>query len=912
MYSLTTAAFSKYVKNVRDEWEENASTRKAFTIKNGLAILPEIIGGNGAIKLVFNKNDTTTGEDGKQTGTGAAKSGTLSGTNISGDYWSFVSGTFTADSDAQKMSFTFWDATNECTQGTNSQYAFLRVNDFVIDQIDGVAPNVVVNPFFWNSATDNSLYGNSTANGHIELESDLTTAIITLYGNDPKVSGKIVLRGTAYDDTLLGELSFSMTNFNSGSTIAVAEYGTTGWTIKTVGNPAAVPTMAANFYEVTVEDDYVSQDGHKATWSIAIDTAHLSDVAHTNAVFTVIAKDKKTTTPNSSANSTGSASGTTDATKHNPSYQMDVVPYITNVSTGDMDSGTKKYLRRSASGAFVASVDDTTNANVIIKGFNLNGSKVYLGDSQIETTNGEELSVAKSSLSKSGAIKVIKTVNGANIVSLNNLNDDSKDYNKEPNQFAPNLTDNRYIYMWDTTTTTYSGTEAVMKPVIDTDGNKTGNMMWLYAKNNQYLYANNQQLTTSWAGAIYGGNFAYNTSGSPSWTFLHNMNWSSGVTNYPAYGSVQWAKTFANIGTAVEWNRPRDNINYPRLGLGNLSFGGNTQSYTYNQSVMKRYENIKMLVKGDNSDTLNMVAYFDKADESRSIVFWRFHEGTDISQKTFQQTSASVWSGTSATYTDMSRIVEQTYSYDATRSRTSVGLDTPAGREEITTAKSGADSNYFDMAYDSINDVVYIAYYDEVGGGLKIRYLNAPAAGYYGNWTNSWQTAVEIDMDAAGQFVTMITDNNGNIHLAYYDSTGSYLKYALVTPTVSNNKVTTLSVSKKVLVDTLFTNGMYNSITLKEFGTNDIRPVITSYSISYGGTKYSLRTSWPLTTVANIDAGATADDGYTGKWETVVVVSANAPTQDNTYTETSGTGYAGNIVVGYTASKLEQAVLLLE
>ena len=105
---------------------------------------------------------------------------------------------------------------------------------------------------------------------------------------------------------------------------------------------------------------------------------------------------------------------------------------------------------------------------------------------------------------------------------------------------------------------------------------------------------------------------------------------------------------------------------------------------------------------------------------------------------------------------------------------------------------------------------------------------------------------------------------------------------------------------------------MYNSITLKQFGTGDVRPVITSYSISYGGTKYSLRTSWPLTTVENIEAGANTDSEYTGKWETVVVVSANAPTQDNTYTETNGTGYTGNIVVGYTASKLEQAELLGE
>jgi|GEM_PF-2245185 hypothetical protein len=950
-YELTTANFKKYSKNAKDEWVGEDSTRGSFTIKNKLAIVPEFVGGNGTIGLVFSNSDsrtTTTTEVTTvsvmtgNTGTATGKKGTLATSDanprtITGDYWELTAlgdDTKTASANATKnMSFTFWDSTDECTQGTNSQYTFLRVTDFIVDQVDDVIPNVVVNPFEWTDKDHNSLYQNSSANGHIELEADWTaldsdgttkltgwdgkgTAQNTYLDGDPKVSGKIVLRGTAYDDTLLGGLSFSMTNFDSSTTtpISVATYGTTGWTITKVGGNN--PTMATNFYEVTVEDEYVNQNGHKANWTIAIDTAHLEGKACIDAVFTVIATDQKAGTANSSSSRAVNTTATDDAIKHKPSYTMDVVPYITDISTGDMDSGTKKYLRRSASGAYVASVDDATA--VTVKGFNLNGGTVYVGtSSQSTSASGDNLTISKSSISKSGKIKVVQTVDSKAIESLNNVNNDKADYNKEPSEFAPNCTDKRYIYMWDTTTTTYSGTEAVMKPVIGTDGKKTGNMIWLYAQNNQYLYANNQQLTNSWAGAIYGGNFAYNSSGSPSWTFLHNMNWASGVSSYTAFGSVQWAKSFANMGKAVEWNRPKDNINYARLGLGNLSFNSNTQSYSYNQAIMKRYENIKMLVKGDNTDTLNMVAYFDKADESRSIVFWRFHEGTGITSKAFQQTNEDWWSGTQATYTDMSRIVDQTYAYNATQSRTSVGLDTPAGREEISTAKSSADSQYFDMAYDSVKDVVYIAYYDEANGGLKIKYLNNPAAGYYGHWTNSWSEAEPVDMDAAGQFVAMKTDASGNIHLAYYDSTGSYLKYARLEPTGNAGAVSGLSVKNKVLVDTLFTNGMYNSITLKEFededGVTEVRPVICSYSISYGGTRYALRTSWPLTKMSELAAGAT-EDGYTGKWETVVVVSANAPTQNNTYVETdgTGTGYTGNIVVGYTASKLEQAKLLDE
>ncbi|MBO4532199.1 MAG: hypothetical protein J5726_00675 [Treponema sp.] len=950
-YDLYNANVSAGITKTEVKAKQTISTASyggAFKIKDKLAVVTEIVGGNGSISMIYGKdaaNDNPVKEaDGAKatavtnnTITGVIAAGDKIGTVIynnadtSTTLKSFtltneqLVGTVSEANDGtgKSASFTFWDETEELTQGTNSQNCVFRVTDFTIDLVDGVKPNVVVAPFFWNGKTNNSLYQNSLENGHIELESDWTALADdgttkltgwdgkaknqgTYLDSDPKVSGKIVVRGTAYDDKLLKTLQFSMTNFDSGTAKTFATYNKTSgnWEISQVNS--ANPVMATNYYEVTVTPDYLDQAGHKVNWEIAIDTSHLSDVAHVDAAFTVIAVD------NADGSSTARAASETagDATLHRPTYYMDVVPYITDISTGDMDTGTKRYLRRSASGAFVANIDDTTNKNVTIIGYNLKGGSVSLGTTAKNTAaSGNNLTVTKASLSTSGNIKVTNN----SMDSLNNINNDAAEYNKEASQFAPNHTDGRYIYMWDTTTTAYSGTEAVMKPVINAQGNKTGNMMWLYASNNQYLFANDQQLTTSWAGAIYGGNFAYNTSGSPSWTFLHNMNWSGNETSYPAFGSVQWAKTFNNIGAAYSWNRPRDNLNYARLGLGNLSFGGNTQSYAYNKAVMKRYENIKMLIKGDNTDSLNMVAYFDKADESRSIVFWRFHEGTGIDQKLFQQTNNTNtgWNATSnATYTDMSRITQKTYAYNAQQSQTAVGLDTPAGREEITTAKSGADSNYFDMAYDSVKNVVYIAYYDEVAGGLKIRYLNDPAAGYYGNWTNSWATAVEIDPDAAGQYVSMKTDGSGNIHLAYYDSTGSYLKYAMLTPVGNSGAITDLTVSKKVLVDTLFTNGMYNSITLRQFGTNDVRPVITSYSISYGGTKYSLRTSWPLTSVADIEAGATGEDGYTGKWETVVVVSANAPKQDNTYTETKGTGYTGNIIVGYTASKLEQAELL--
>ena len=770
-------------------------------------------------------------------------------------------------------------ATKDVTDGTTglvttygNQFTVVNI-PLYIDMTDDNAPEVEFNT---PTAVEDE--------GHVDIGDDTIFTGDDELDADDKISGKVVFTGTIQDDRKIETLTLK-SNYAINSTltnaVTVAEYDNETSLLKV--KSAASTTTGWTFSITTADSSQFSlATGHTVEWRLELDSTYVENVAQSDVEFTLTAND-----------------GTNDGATPK---QVDIVPYITDISSGDMESGTKKYLRRSASGAFVANVDDTENASITVKGYNLTGGTVYLGDTAKTTVaSGDDLTVKKSLLTNSGAIKVINN----SVESLNNSNDNTAECNKEASQFAPNHTDDRYIYMWDTTTTTYSGSEAVMKPVLNANGVKTGAMKWYYAYNNQYLYADNQQLTTSWAGAIYGGNFAYNGSGSPSWIFLHNMNWTSGLTDYTAYGSVQWAKGFQNMGRATAWNRERGGLGYPHLGLGNLSFGSNTQGYSYNTAIMKRYENLKLIVSGNDTDTLNMVAYFDKADESRSIVFWRFHEGTDITYKNLRQTNNS--------YTDMSRYVEETYAYSSPY-QTSVGLDTPAGREEITSGKS--DSAYFDMAYDSVMNVVYIAYYDEVEGALKIRYLNNPAAGYYSRWTNTWQTAVTIDPDAAGLYVTMKTDARGRIHLAYYDTTGSYLKYALLTPSGTSGAVTGFTVTKKVLVDTLFTNGMYNSITLKDFSEDedgsDVRPVITSYSISYGGTKYSLRTSWPLTTVENIEAGATADDGYTGKWETVVVVSANAPTQDNTYTETNGTGYTGNIVVGYTASKLEQAVLLGE
>ena len=948
----------------------NSIDISGITVKGKMSVTPEIVGGNGDLfyqwktkkttdwqkvqngKLMAGNNDYDDADFNNANdyiASGETALTTQTGT-ISHDISWLIANSSDNDEDFS-INYEIFDSTEGKTVFVNTNKVSINITGIKLQVRDEAAPTVEIDDFYWKSLTDNSVYTSKASSevksvadleGHIELSKDLPTGTFNAtagdsnaeFDTDDKVSGKIKITGNAKDNRVLTALYLSIPDMtDSGEAklagvsltdtvvvggvrfYKVATYDKASKTWKNAANNevfAPVGSLADNGFVFTVLTETNAFDldnGHSVNWQLLWDSAKLTTVVKNNVKVQLLAYDD------------AENAGHTENRSGSAARQVDVVPYITDISTGDMDSGTRRYLRRSASGAFVANVDDTTNASITVKGYNLTGGTVYLGDtSKTTVASGADLTVKKSLLTKSGAIKVINN----SVESLNNSNDNTAECNKEASQFAPNHTDDRYIYMWDTTTTAYSGSEAVMKPVLNENGAKTGAMMWYYASNTEEMYANDKALAYSWGGSIFGGNFAYNDEGTPSWVYFHNTAWGSG-TSYTQFGSVQWGKNWMDDYNARNWNTVPSNTNpsavyynTSRLGLGNLSFKGDNNYSDYSDTVMGRYQNIKVAVTGNAEDTLNMVAYFDKADESRSIVFWRFHEGTGISDKTQALTYTRTvrnnnYTFTPNTWADIKREAGQTGVYNSgTGGSTDNGMKTPVGREEITTVASGEDSNYFDMAYDSEMKVVYIAYYDELAGGLKIRYLNNPAEGYYGNWTNSWQDAVEIDPDAAGQFVTMITDASGRVHLAYYDSTGSYLKYALLTPSGTSGAVTGLTVTKKVLVDTLFTNGMYNSITLKQFGTGDVRPVITSYSISYGGTKYALRTSWPLTTVENIEAGANTDSEYTGKWETVVVVSANAPKQDNTYTETNGTGYTGNIVVGYTASKLEQAVLLGE
>ncbi|MBQ3965432.1 MAG: hypothetical protein II684_01205, partial [Treponema sp.] len=195
-----------------------------FTAKNKLAVVPELVGGNGAITLVAKKDAKSKAPVTSAAGTSvsaiasatAADTSAMSLTKIGSPAYEVTADIFEAakagnnfyayvltnnqltgkdsptesdDGTNKPFSFTFWDSTEETTSGTDSQNSVLWVKNFTFDLVDGIAPTVVVNPFYWKTLNSNSIYESDKINsdesyavsstgdlqGHIELEADWKT-----------------------------------------------------------------------------------------------------------------------------------------------------------------------------------------------------------------------------------------------------------------------------------------------------------------------------------------------------------------------------------------------------------------------------------------------------------------------------------------------------------------------------------------------------------------------------------------------------------------------------------------------------------------------------------------------------------------------------------------------------------------
>ena len=166
-----------------------------------------------------------------------------------------------------------------------------------------------------------------------------------------------------------------------------------------------------------------------------------------------------------------------------------------------------------------------------------------------------------------------------------------------------------------------------------------------------------------------------------------------------------------------------------------------------------------------------------------------------------------------------------------------------------------------------------------------------------------WQTnAKELDTNAyTGWHVDLAVDDDGGIHIAYYNSAKGDLKYVYL----SSYNATP---SAPVTVDSYLSVGTNITVNVRKEGGKNV-PYIYYYNASSNQTPNSIKVAWrnDMTTLRD---GA-INDKFTGAWESMTIPTDNIPVDATVCggVPTSG-DYASTVVLGYmTDVCYEKAVI---
>ena len=908
---------------------------ETFKVKNGMCILPEFTGGNGTLRYNMSVGEREAKEAQKGTSLTALTTDKTSlkvadraGTkaNIEKHVSSQGGIILTNDeleaheSKTKYFAFTFWDETEETVQGTDSQWALLNI-PVIVDVKDDTKPNASFNPFFWNGKGkgNNSLAydKDGKALGHIELETDLTAALKTSpYGTGPKVSGKIVLRGTASDETLLTGLSVKAAE----TEIASAKYENGVWS-------------SANGLTVTNVRE-VDQNGHEVTWELEYETPS----AQKDLELTVTATDGGTNSSPEATESTAPALGTKEE-KRTALYTVDVVPYVTNVKTmlstvGGKEEAAWSTYGRTSTGAYVAGQSWAKNTGitgeksgsaetVTLYGFNLAGGTVESsngGSATLSTVSDTDNSFSFSVSGFKSGDYTVTAVNG--IPSINNINsNDSKGsykgseaaqkYNRMPNGTTNNnLTDDFKMNIWDIrydAATSQGGTlkEAVMRIAPDSDqigfaftngaskfsmgDKKDGNSYQIWQSN--YADFNNVSFVYDKNGNSYGtatGLDTYpdgNNDFAGRFTFMSSQwgvcNTGDMNDNYQHHQKIRLESIGAkNFYANGEWKTSAvmDTYRFRSPTLATTMHGNSTSVYlayydTFNKQIRFRYGTFASDGKNRLESTEN-----NDGDDQRNKGFGQFQDVHGY------KSSDQYGNDANKDYTT------QKMSFDAHPVDYSLiaGKDARDQSKDIGNVCIPSNSMASTcVAIDAIegssieNDIVVAAWC--TGSGVKFAYKKNPytdndADQTHANTAGYWSKAVEV-FSGACEDVSIKADASGAVHISAYNKAEQSLVYRYITSDYITSDLTAIK-DDVVTVDSYQIVGSRTQIDVQKEGSYYV-PYISYYNPATQKTKLA----YLLAGKSGIDysaSGVKSDDTFTGNWEVSVIPTTSDIQEDHT------------------------------
>lgn len=841
-----------------------------WIIKNNLQVEPEFVGGTPPFHYIFTMNSG----DSDANNLNSAKTGAATGV-ISKNKEAFVipNSKFDVDSadyedNVNTYSFSFWDSTEETTPCLDSQWTVLNVK-LKQDIADTVVPKVVVNPFFWNGDKDNSLYKNSLQNGHIELEDEwknasgyVSSETTGEYDSDPKVSGKIVIRGTAYDDVCLSSLwikfgktgqnfTFADNNiadavFGSGlltdGYVSAAYYDKNKWSVA----PAKMETAG---WEFAVEEEYFDQNGHKVRWMLSLDTARLENIAGTDIEFSVMAVDHMKTDGHKSSklNSTDTLDDASidksDVVYNKPVYRMDVVPYITKILTklSSLKKNNPSVYARTALGHYSVASDEI----ITISGFNLAEGNSDVTKSISEITTSGEFSITVS------GIKTLNNKNnndgrGSYKEETSSESDDYSNYknyyNRQPNNDNNNfLTDDIILDIWQINSKAAAPVSGMIEQPVMKINPVSGMVGFAFVNGPLYFSMGGEESNTEYSAQYWMGSYDFFTSVGFAYD---KLGYSYGCA---AGGDINSIAADKFQFMTSRWGRAKidqDGSYSNKNSLIMESIGqkdGNGVRIFDKQRI--KSPSFATAVHGNSTNLY--LAYYDNINDEIRFKYGK----TDSSKKTEF--------GSFKDY-DLSRDV-YVYRHGCVSMIAGSNTGRNAG-EYVSIAVVSKEET-------AVDDVVVAVWYDATDRCLRYSYNTTPTVDRNANTDAAgWSTPETVftgDMENAGEWCQVMVDKSGGIHIAAYDPISLDLVYAYKSKYQA-------SVFETCIVDGYGVVGSNLTLDVAKNAGGKWIPYIGYYATSCVKPKVA----YLVDTASNAPAG-TIEDEVTKAWEISVIPTTN-------------------------------------
>ncbi|MDR2923391.1 MAG: hypothetical protein LBU85_08635 [Treponema sp.] len=625
----------------------------------------------------------------------------------------------------------------------------------------------------------------------LKVDTDAVPAL----GKD-QVSGKVILRGHAWDDQLIDEIKIkiAVTGGTGGTEQTILKFDDTGLN----GNPPTYQMAAGSGFATTAfaVEELHWKTGHSVEWAYVWDTAEAMSGGPGNVTISVSVKDKK-----GGPSSTGLTSSTVDIddeiipTKFHNTVNVDIVPYITGFERRGRAAFSTK---RSLQGWFSFYQGES---NIAVKGYNFGGGTVSM------TMNGTNLPVTGTSTTErifsipsaatSGEIKLTA---GATAAYNNASSTAGKSWNREYNANTPgsDLWVNRHnAHIWRT----FEDTAAAPRTIIGVKSNTTtdANSAGLDHPGMALEYTGSNAGTLHGTWSVYGNANVYwgtnNYSGSRLWGGDNNSASPPGEPFAAADISIYngGGVAAANIGfTQLIDGRPlliaRAKVD-ANISSSSLS-GSNTLMEPQKYGNNGRWKNIRLSKQAANSgtDEPNVGMLYMAAHDAQFKGLW-FGIANNGTRTTM--------------YIDGGRDTAQT-----------PGMITTSGGGLAASASAG---EYSAVDYDNIGPI--IAYYDQQNDTVRVALGSSFNPG-----TTGWNRRYLLPSTGAGSelyrgsggYISIKVDKGNHIHLAFYNSVYNKVVYYYAASRADIGAAPNGTTIKAHTVDQVITGGTWTDVSVDD------------------------------------------------------------------------------------------------